>query len=929
MSIRGGRRLARLVVQVCAFLGLADASPAASQAAPVADRISSLEQVVGKLEWRSIGPAIMGGRFVDITADPSDPYTIYAAHSTGGVFRTSDNGVSWEPLFQHEGTTNVGAVAVARADPQIVWIGTGEGNNRNSTGWGKGVYKSTDRGKTWRNMGLRDSHHIPAGCIIVHPRLPNTVYVCAAGRLWGVGGERGVYKTTDGGESWRRILHVNESTGFTHMVMDPRDPDVLYAAAYERVRGPFHFAGTGPGSGIYKTTDGGASWTELTDATKSNGLPTEDLGRIGLAIYEVDPRIVMAIIEARGDSTSQGRAGAAGATSSNVYRSEDRGLTWRRVSEAPIDGSGSYYSKIRINPRDDQDVWVLAVYLNRSRDGGRTYDLDTTERGARWVHGDHHAMWINPDDPRHVVMGSDGGVYLSFDGGTRWDYINTLPVAQFYEVGYDYRVPYTVCGGTQDNGSWCGPSDAWEYWGITNRNWYWVHGADGFEVQIDPASPWRLYVGSQNGNYHRLDMRDWRKESIRPSPTAPDGQELCWDWNTPLTLSRHDPSILYTGAQYLFRLTAHGDRGDAISPDLTRGAQGGDCRALRTIAESFHDPAVLWTGSNDGYVHVTRDGGRTWANVTRNIAGGPDRWNAYHVAGLAASRHAPGTAYVALDGHRSDDYAPHVFVTTDFGATWRDITGNLPANGSVYVVREDHRNPNLLFVGTEFGVFTSLDRGSNWIRLNNNLPDVPIYDLEIHDRDNDLIAGTHGRSIWIADISLLQELTSGLLDRAAHLFDVKAAYIHDVPRMIDIVGHKFFHAPRKPYGTTISYFLRDDQDGDVELVIRDADGNVVRRLSGPGYAGLQRVTWNLRRDEPRMRGLGDPPTDLGGGDSPGARGIGRVPRSGSLLEVLPGTYTVSLRIADTELTKPVVVRRLTPAQRGDPWYVELPEGGRR
>jgi photosystem II stability/assembly factor-like uncharacterized protein len=591
----------------------------------------------------------------------------------------------------------------------------------------------------------------------------------------------------------------------------------------------------------------------------------------------------------------------------------------------------SYYGKIRINPKDDQDVWVLGVYLERSRDGGRTFDLDPTERAARWVHGDHHTMWINPRDPRHIILGSDGGQYYSFDGGTRWEYINTVPVGQFYKVGYDYQVPYRVCGGTQDNGSWCGPSDAWQYWGITNRDWYWVHGADGFDVHIDPEQSWRMYVTSQNGAYHRLDMRDWRKESIQPQsvgggPTG--GQSFCWEWDTPLHISRRDNSVLYLGAQYLLRLTEYGDRWEIISPDLTRQDSGRSCNALRTIAESVIDPAILWTGSNDGYVHVTRDGGKTWVNVTDKLPGGAARWKDYQVAGLAASRHAAGTAYVALDGHRSDDHAPHVFVTTDFGASWSDITSNLPVSGTVYVVREDHRNPNLLFVGTEYGVHASVDRGARWIRVNNNLPDVAVYDLEIHERDNDLIAGTYGRSIWIADISALQELTPTVLAGEAHLFDVKPAYIHDVPRMIDIVGHKFFHAPRKPYGTTISYYLRDDQEGDVQLLVKDAAGNVVRRLSGPGHSGLQRVTWNLMRDEPRERGVGDPPPGATGGDSPGPGGVGRVPKAGGLSEVLPGTYAVSLRVGGREMTEPVVVKRLTPEERGDPWYVDVPEARR-
>jgi hypothetical protein len=346
------------------------------------------------------------------------------------------------------------------------------------------------------------------------------------------------------------------------------------------------------------------------------------------------------------------------------------------------------------------------------------------------------------------------------------------------------------------------------------------------------------------------------------------------------------------------------------------------------VEESVLDPDVLWAGSADGFVHVTRDGGGSWTNVTENVPGGASRWNAYHVPGLAVSRHAPGTAYVAFDGHRSDDYAPHLFVTTDFGRTFEEITGDLPGNGSIYVVREDHRNPDLLFVGTEFGVFASLDRGAHWVRINNNLPDVPIYDLEIHDRDNDLIAGTHGRSIWIADISPLQELTPEVLGARAHLFDVKPAYIHDVPRMFDIFGHREFHVPRKPYGTTIGYYVRDGADEDVEIVVRDATGAVVRRLSGPAYAGLQRVTWNLRRDEPRPRGPGDPPPGMAGGDSPGPGGVGRIPRAGSLNEVLPGTYSVTLRVGTTEVTKPVVVKRLTADEREDPWFVEVPGGPR-
>lgn len=896
---RASPRLAAATIVLAVAVAQLAAQPAARRPVPPA--------VSRTVEWRSLGPATMSGRFVDLAVHPGDPSVVYAANSTGGLFKTTNRGTTWQALFQHEGTTSIGAIAIAPSAPDTVWVGTGEANNRNSSGWGKGVFRSGDGGRTWSARGLGDTHHI--GAIVVHPSDPDVVYVAALGHLWGNNAERGVFKTTDGGRSWEKVLFVDERTGAVHLVMDPTSPETLFAATYERRRSTFRFVSGGPGSGIHRTRDGGRTWSRLTDPARANGLPPGPLGRIGLAIAASQPRVVMAVVESHDGGARPVHEDRS--PSGGVFRSEDGGDTWTRVNDlAP---RPMYYSKIEIDPGDDNRVWVLGAYLHRSSDGGRTFDMDVTDRASRRVHGDHHALWIDPGDPRHLWLASDGGLYTSYDGASTWDYHATIAAGQFYQVAYDYRVPYRLCGGLQDNGTWCGPSDAWKMWGLTNADWYWVHGADGFHVQVDPAHPWRLYVESQYGDLHRLDLRDWRKVPIQPRSVEggpAGGVAFCWDWNTPIALSRHDPSVVYVGAQFLFRLTDHGDRWAIASPDLTRGdaanRTGEACMALRRIAESPLDPLTLWTGSNDGVVSVTRDGGLTWSDVTASLPGGSARWAGYQISGLEASRHDANRAYVALDGHWTQDYAPHVFATEDGGRRWRALAEGLPANGSVYVVREDPRNPDLLFAGTEFGAFVSIDRGVSWTTIGRGLPDVAVYDLQIHDRDRDLIAATHGRSLWVADIGPLQEFTPSVAASPAHLFEVEPAWLRETPRVHDIMGHRLFNVPPQPMGATIAYWLREDQGADVRLTIRDSAGSVVRTLTGRGYAGAHRVSWNLRRDIMRPRALDDPPA---GPD---------------LLVVEPGTFSVSLRASGVDLTQPVVVGRLTPEQAGDPWFVWRP-----
>ncbi len=888
-------------------------APATVQAPPSAGQVDPL--LLRSFKWRSVGPANMGGRVADFAVVESNPDIIFAGLGTGGVWKTTNHGVTWSPVFDREAVASVGAVAVSPSDSNLVWVGTGEANNRNSSSWGNGVYKSTDAGKTWTNVGLENTHDI--GRIAIHPADSNTVYVTALGHLWGPNKERGLYKTTDGGKTWTAVLQIDAETGpagraaggagsgagVVDVAMDPSDPNIVYAAAYQRRRTPWSFTSGGPGSGLYKSTDGGKTWRKLTQ-----GLPAGSLGRIGIDIYRKNPNVVYAIIES--DVGGRTRSLEEKSREGGLFRSEDKGETWKRISE--VNPRPFYYSKVRVDPQNENNIYVLGARLYTSEDGGKTFRSDA----GRDIHGDFHAMWIDPSNSNHLIAGSDGGIYLSYDRAKTWDFVNHLPIGEFYNVSVDTRRPYFICGGLQDTGSWCGPSASRNQDGITNADWYRIGGGDGFHVASDPGDPDIVYAESQGGNLFRLNRRTGERKNLKPVPK--EGEPAYrFNWNSPFVISHHDSKTLYFGGNRLFKLTERGDRWDPISPDLstqdpqkmTAAGSGAETHCtIVSLAESPLKAGLIWAGTDDGNIQVTQDGGATWTNVAANLAptspgqagpavGGASIPKNLYVSRLEASHFEEGTAYVAIDGHRSDIFSPFLFMTTDFGKTWKSIVGNLPLaenargeprNAPVKVIREDPRNRQLLFAGTEFGFYVSFDRGGKWLSLKNDLPTVAVDDIVIHPRDRDVVIGTHGRSIYVLDdITPLEELTPEVLAADVHLFSIRPALrSHYLPGNA-AWGHRFFKAKNPPFGAYINYYLKAFTGEEVKITIADAAGKKVRELTGTQYPGFNRVVWDLQFDP-----------------------IGRVPASlsGEQPELVPaGEYTVTLAVGEKKLSTKLVV----------------------
>jgi photosystem II stability/assembly factor-like uncharacterized protein len=843
----------------------------AAQRGTSAQAVSPLDTAALKgLKWRNIGPANTSGRISDIevTRVPGAPDAIYLGTASGGVFKSVNNGMSWQPVFDTvDALISIGDVGVTPANPNLVWVGTGEANNRNSENWGDGVYKSVDGGRTWKDMGLKDTRHI--GRIVIDPTDPNTVYVAAVGHLWGPNAERGVFKTTDGGASWKKVLYVDENTGATDIAMDPKDPHTLFAATYQRQRKAFGFNGRGPGSAIYRTYDGGANWTKLT-----NGLPSGDKGRIGLDIYRQNGQIVYATVEA--DRAPDG----------GVFRSTDRGESWQQVTT--LNTRPSYYSQIRIDPKESNRVYMLGsnrgFYI--ADDGGKTFREVFSN-----VHSEDHALWVDPDDPNHLILGGDGGVSISWTRGEgqNWLFRENLPVGQFYEIGVDMRDPYYVCGGLQDNGVWCVPSATRQARGISNSDAYNIHGGDGFYASIDPKDPNVIFTEMQNGGVNRVDLRTLERQAVKPEKTKKDDPNYRWNWNSPIVMSSFDTSRLYMGANVVFKSTDRGVTWTAISPDLTtntdpktlgmRGTEGGGAGygTLTTIGESGLDANVLYTGSDDGQLQVTRDGGLKWTNLTSRIPNLPAKT---YVSGVVASAHEKGRVYATFDGHQNDDYRPYVYVSDDYGQTWRSLSHGLPET-SVNRLREHPKNPRLLFIGHERGVHASINGGSSWVSLNTNLPAVPVDDLVVHPRENDLIIGTHGRSIWILDdLSPLEALTPDVVTAEQRLLPSKPARLLSLYRTQEWFGVGVFFAPNPEYGAGVAYYLRNGSDGKkMGITIRDAAGHVIRKLEGPGDRGLNRIYWDLRMEPPSQAEAGQ---GAGGGGGGPARGP----------TVLPGVYQV-------------------------------------
>jgi photosystem II stability/assembly factor-like uncharacterized protein len=852
------------------------------------------------LQWRELGPAVMGGRIDDLAVVEKNPDVIYVATASGGVWRTTDGAITWKPIFERVGPMSIGAIAVSQSDPSIVWAGTGEPNNRNTSSWGAGVYKSADGGDTWTATGLADTQHI--GQIEIDPRNSNVVYVAALGHLWGANPERGLYKTTDAGKTWVRVLFVDDDTGVADVKLDPQSPDIVYASGYQRRRAAFGFNGGGPGSALYKSTDGGATWRKLTD-----GLPYAeggDTGRIGIAVYRKDPRIVYTEIEH--------------AKGGGLFRSNDRGETWTRMSR--INPNPAYFSRFWIDPNNDLRVYVAALQstgvmagITVSEDGGKTFKPGLGDL----VHPDFHAMWIDPANSSHMIIGVDGGVYLSRNGGNDWEHLNQIRIGQAYQVGYDMSRPYRVCAGFQDNGSLCGPVANRHVNGITNGDWLRVMAGDGFHTQPDRVDPNLVYVEAQEGQLHRLNLTTHEWASIAPAPKEGDSPYRFY-WNAPVVLSAHDPKTLYFAAQYLFKSTNRGDSWTVISPDLTTGVDRNTLPIMGLlpkdqtvsrgygvtsypciirIAESPLEANVLWAGTDDGNLQVTRDGGKTWKNVAgrmRGVARGT------YVSGIEASRLGAGAAYVVFDAHRANDFGAYILATSDYGETWVSKSGDLPHNnGSVRVVREDPGNTDLLFSGSEFGAFASFDRGEHWTLLGSNLPTVRVDDIQIHPREHDLILATHGRSLWVLDdITPLEQLTQARASDAT-LFDIRPAtsWRRFGPTNAQ-QGTKAFAAPNPPEGALISYYLKTPTDH-VRITVRDRDGNDLGQLDGTGHAGINRVNWDLRYPMPVSPSAEDRWATSEGFFS------GFVHDRGPLVE--PGEYTVTLHARGREISKAVRV----------------------
>lgn len=708
-------------------------------------------QQLDQFTARSIGPVNMGGRITSVAVVEGKPSTFYVASASGGLWKTIDQGANWTPVFDNQPTVSLGAVAVAPSQPETVWVGTGESNARNSVSWGDGVYKSTDGGQTWQNKGLKESHHI--GRIVIHPSNPDIVYVAAVGHLWGPNPERGIYKTTDGGSTWEKVLFLNEDTGCIDLVLNPREPETLIAAAYCVRRDEFSGGNpavmTGPEAGLYRTIDGGKNWKRL-----QQGLPSRPMGRIGLDVWHKDPRIVFAVIQT--DQTQLIREFELGqpqrpsliTESGGVFRSRDGGETWQKLND--LCPRPFYFSKIRIDPGDSRRIYVLGVTLHVSVDGGLTF-----ARGmAPGVHADHHALWINPANTSQMILGNDGGLYLSADHGASWRHVRNLPIAQFYGIGLDLQKPYRVYGGSQDNGTWSGPSQPQTAQGIPPADWHRILPGDGFQCQVDPADNNIVYAEAQYGGLHRIDVRTGESLDIKPRSTR--GITYRFNWSSPIVISPHNPRTIYYGGNVVFRSLDRGDTWLLASADLTRGQEGMSSygHTLTALAESPLKAGLLYAGSDDGLVHVSRDGGEHWLNVSDRLPDVPaNRW----ITRIQCSPFAEGTAYLSLDRHRNDDRKPYVFKTEDGGKSWKSITANLPAEGSVHVIRADPRNRDLLFVGTEFGLFMSQDAGGSWHRFGKGLPTVAVHDLAIHPRDRELVIATHGRGIYIVDIAPLEQ----------------------------------------------------------------------------------------------------------------------------------------------------------------------------
>jgi len=818
------------------------------------------EQLAG-FTYRALGPYRAGSWVSDI-AVPDSPqkshlYTFYVAVRYGGVWKTTNNGTTFQPVFDSQDVTGIGCLAIAPSNENIVWVGTGDASSVRVSYPGDGVYKSIDAGKTWQRMGLQQTQHI--GRIVVHPTNPDIVYVAAMGRLWSPNEERGVFKTTDGGKTWKKVLYVNDQTGAIDLVVNRRQPDTLYAAMYDVQRRPWKLIEAGTGSGVHKTTDGGKTWTKLT-----GGLPTSQ-GRIGLDIYQKNPAIVYAVTEnfaRRPPTDDEARRDRARniepqprSVGGEVYRTEDGGKTWHRMNAAKDDVSskaGYSFNQIRVDQNNDRRIIVNCDSLLSSEDGGKTWAGLTWDSRSLFGKGfgDFRTMWIDPQNSDRWILGSDGGVHVSYDAGKTCDHYANIPGGEFYSITVDMENPYRIYGGLQDHDSWRGPING-PAGRVGPEDWVTVGDNDGMYNRVDPTDSRWVYNTYQWGGHYRLDQKTRTRTSIAPKRTA--GQPpLRWNWTPPLALSPFNSHILYTGAQVLLRSVDQGDHWEEISPDLTSndaskisppGATVQYC-TITTISESPVTPGVIWVGTDDGKVQVTRNHGASWTDVGARMGatGGPDY---YAVTRVLASRFAAGTAYVTRNGRRFDEFKPIVMKTTDFGATWTPLAGTL-ADRAIDVIVEDVNDPDILIIGSNKGVHVSIDGGRHWTALKGNMPTVPVTDLVIHPLEQDLIVATYGRGLYVANIRWLAEARQGAFTEGAHFFAVQARPLPPDGAIgnYELYGDRHLVVPNDD-GLNFDYFLKTKVDGKVKVAITDAAGKEVKTLEGPGAAGMNRVTWDM------------------------------------------------------------------------------------
>lgn len=828
------------------------------------------------MKARAIGPAGMSGRIAAIDAVESDPNTIYVGAATGGVWKSVNGGQTWASIFDDQRVLGIGSVAIFQASPDIVWVGTGEGNPRNSAGVGAGIYKTMDGGKTWTFLGLEASERVHR--IVLHPSDPDIAYAGVMGPAWSDGQERGVYRTTDGGRTWDRVLFVNESAGISDLIMDPENPNKLLAGMWHFRRWPWFFESGGEGSGLFITWDGGDSWTRLTE---EDGLPEGELGRIGLTIARNDPNVVYALVEAR---------------RSALLRSDDGGVSWQAVNtERGVASRPFYYTDIFVDPSNELRLYNLHSRVMRSEDGGKSF-----QSIGNGVHSDFHALWIDPNDSRLMYIGTDGGVYVTRDRGDHWRFVDNLPVGQFYHVSVDMEIPFNIYGGMQDNGSWRGPSDLWENGGIRNYHWMETHFGDGFGTLVDPSDPDWMFAMSQGGNLSRVDLRTGERKGIRP--WAPDSVELRFNWNAAIAADPFETGTIYYGSQFVHKTSDRGSSWQIISGDLTsndpekqkadesggltRDATGAENHTtLITISPSPVEREVIWAGSDDGKIHITRSGGGQWDEVGQRIRRLPEGiW----VPHIEASKHVGGRAYVVAEDHRRGDWTPYIFRTEDYGRRWENIAEDTDLWGFVHTLEEDLVAPNLLFAGTEFGLWISFDFGETWTNWRHGVPPAPVRSLVIHPRDHDLVVGTHGRALYVLDdIRPLRALARDptLLTTPVHFFEPPPAYLRSASQ---VDGYHFsadamFEGETRPAGALLTYSVGPSVEADeVEIKIIDEVGDTLRTMTGPAEAGLNRVTWNLREDSPPA------PAET----ARGGRGGFRVPGA----EVLPGSYRIQIRV---------------------------------